>query len=245
MEPLLLASLSPILYLDVDGTLVDNMKRFYAVYLCALETVTDTAHVKGHVVDVRQLSFLEFSLVMRQGKRHVIATRSGVPLKYRTEYYGAVDKFANDPKLLTLDQPLPGTIAAIHRLLSADIEVVIVTGRFTKQVREILNNGYLDLPIYGGDHPKLKTRSNRLQFKCDLLSFARFDRDPLKIRRSYMGGDTELDVLAGKDNEIPTIAFCTGMRSPKFLSSYEPDFLLPSLVDAVNLLLNETQKKLA
>jgi phosphoglycolate phosphatase-like HAD superfamily hydrolase len=233
-----------IVYLDFDGTVITNMKRFYIVYLLALEAVRKKAYAKGEIVELYTLSEMEFAHVMRQGKRDLIAGMSGVTETYLTTYYTEVNERANCQELSNLDEPYPGAMSAIHRLISTGAEIVIVSCRPTIEIKKVLNNSFLELRIYGGDHPELKQLSldDKCEVKSKLLARARSDRDPLNQRESYMVGDHEMDILAAKSEGIPVIALSNGMRSPKFLLSYEPDLLLTSLAEAVDLLLEEVKK---
>ena len=51
-----------------------------------------------------------------------------------------------------------------------------------------------------------------------------------------MIGDTELDIMCGKNGGAKTCAVSYGYRKVEELKSYEPDFLIDDLKEVYNLL---------
>jgi phosphoglycolate phosphatase-like HAD superfamily hydrolase len=51
-----------------------------------------------------------------------------------------------------------------------------------------------------------------------------------------MVGDTEADIRAAQSHNIPAIAVLSGIRDRQTLETYQPDFIVQNLLEAVQLI---------
>ena len=56
--------------------------------------------------------------------------------------------------------------------------------------------------------------------------------------RTFMIGDTEMDILAAKNAGVRSVAVTWGNRTREFLEKYQPDYIVNSPVQLESLLKN-------
>jgi phosphoglycolate phosphatase-like HAD superfamily hydrolase len=232
--------LPTIVFLDFDGTVVDNFQRYYRVYLSALDAIRILALAEGEVIQLIQLGFLQFRSLMREGKKSKIMGLSKVPDRYAPEYRKVVDELANDSKLTLLDMPLAGSIDAIDRLVDSGVEIVLVTCRPSKEVRLICDTYGIKVKAIVGGSPELP--SDPILKKIILLKRAIEIFDPLRRRLIIFSGDTEVDILAAQSEKITILSVFSGMRSASYLRRYNPDGLFLSLTNVVDVILKQADQ---
>jgi phosphoglycolate phosphatase-like HAD superfamily hydrolase len=57
------------------------------------------------------------------------------------------------------------------------------------------------------------------------------------VQACWMIGDTEADILAAQNQQIPMIAVLSGIRDRQQLEQYQPNFIVNNLKEAVDLVL--------
>ncbi|NET54224.1 MAG: HAD family hydrolase, partial [Merismopedia sp. SIO2A8] len=148
----------------------------------------------------------------------------------------------NQPSLLHKDKLQPGVRWALELMNSQGVRLVLVTLRYQSQVKELLHHYRLDhlFKAVWGTQDIAAAYCNSAEGKTTLLAnaWAEDCRRHGTPHDSWMVGDTEADVLAGKSNDISTVALTCGIRSRAYLSQYGPDHICDDLVSVTHSLVN-------
>lgn len=155
----------------------------------------------------------------------------------------------------------PGTIEAIRQINQSEYLAVVATnqsvvarnrttieglGEIHKKMETMLGNegAYLDAihfcphhphKGYLGENPKYKIDCHCRKPKPGMLTDAA-ENFNIDLSASYMIGDSERDIMAGKNAGCTTIGVMTGHGQRQ--SKVEPDFFMANLPDAVDFILN-------
>ena len=220
---------------DFDGPIMDVSERYYQVYQYCLETtrLADQA--------VQQLSRTEFWRCKRaQIPEREIGRRSGLTAEQAQAFARLRRETVHSHPYLVYDRLIPGAIAALERIQAAQIDLAVMTmrhdqeleiaceqhdlGRFFPQNRRYcLNNGYVKQADVK-DKPRLMR-----QALAELPAAA----------TTWMIGDTEADILAAHEYNVPVIAVLSGIRDRERLATHQPTLILPDLKAAVELILQQ------
>ncbi len=163
--------------------------------------------------------------------------------------------FVNEPDDLKL---IPGAVDAIARLNRAGWPVAVITnqggiamgylteetlGRIHDKLERLLADAgaHVDAIFYCAHHqdaklPQYKTDCHCRKPAIGMLEKAR-DRLGIDLTRSVVVGDATTDVLAGQRAGCSTILVRTGFGGQDGKAVAEPDAVVDSLVDAVDLIL--------
>ena len=192
------------------------------------------------------------ALSSRQSRTAVFFDRDGT-LNHEVNHLNAPDQ------LILLD----GVLEAVRRVNRAGIlaigitnQPVLARGAVTVEGMEkiharldsLLGNGgaYLDRIYvcphhpdggFAGEVPELKINCFCRKPEAGLLDLAVRDLN-ISRRDSWMVGDTTADILAGKRAGLRTILVNTGYAGRDFKYNVSPDFIAPTLSDAVDWILD-------
>lgn len=190
-------STKPIAFLDLDGTLVDSMRRQHELLLVAMREY-------GYEEDTEKVSFQVFADMKREGKNtKAIAQSVGVDDPRVLTYWGT---HIEDVSWLEKDTFFEDALPFLYRL-SKTYEVQILTARRNPYVIEWVLNSPLGqyitkvVPVDPKDPIKSKEDYLRTQ--------------PLKD--SFLVGDTEVEYTLGKNLQISAYILNRGFRSKAFL----------------------------
>lgn len=228
-----------VLFCDFDGPIVDVSERYYRTYRLGLTTLqTNHQENYGEPLPLQLLSKNQFWWMKRNRVADTdIAIRSGVPVDLVDTLLHQVQCVVNHPNLLQWDSLQPGTETAIHQLKRAGIRLVLVTLRHPHQVQAFLQahdlSQYID-EIFGAldiDAAHL----NRADQKVALLerAIAAQKSQGYQTFPTCMIGDTEADIIAGRQAGITTVAVTNGIRSHNYLKRYQPTSIASNLLQAV------------
>ena len=228
-----------VMFCDFDGPIVDVSERYYRTYRLGLATLQDS-HQKhcGEMLQFQVLSKNQFWWMKRNRVADAdIAIRSGVPINLIDTLLLQVQRMVNHPHLLEWDTLQPGAEVAIKQLKGMGLRFVLVTLRHPRQVQAFLQSHdlsqYVD-EIFGASDINA-AHLNRAEQKVALLKHA-IDTQKEQGHQTYpscMIGDTEADIIAGKQAGLATVALTNGIRSHDYLKRYQPTSIDSTLLQAV------------
>ncbi len=236
-------------FCDFDGPIVDVSDRYYSTYHQAL---TDTAQFYSGLllprsIDPdfhRQLTVLSKAQFWQMKQNRVpdleIANQSGLGSEEIDFFLQRVMEIVNSANLLRLDQVQPGVAWALNLLRSQGSKLILVTLRDRDEAIDFLaQNGLRQLftGIYGTDNSQAAYQ-NYAETKTRLLERAMHEHQVTRADAdcSWMIGDTEADILAGRAMSMATIALTCGIRSERQLSQLQPTLIKSDLLCAAHYL---------
>lgn len=209
-------SISGIIFLDLDGTLLDTSKRHYNLY-------KDILNGKGLTESV--LNEENFWHMKRTPKKTRDILSESLPDEiiaiFEEEWLQKIEKMS----YLQYDEPFP-EIKGILSYLNKEFDLVLVTLRNnTENLHWELANLGLDSyfkSVINGKGPKKNLVESYLtsnyKGKCLIV------------------GDTEEDIKTGLKLNIPTISVTWGIRSKEFLEQFNPDFCIDDFKEIINII---------
>lgn len=208
--------ISGIIFLDLDGTLLDTSPRHYKLY-------QDILNEKG--VPESKVSPEKFWNMKRAG----IKTRDILPVSFSEEAKVSFEEEwlqkIEKKYYLQYDKLFPGTKNILLNL-NKEFDLVLVTLRNNPEnlhweLSKLGLKSYFK-SIISGKCPKKKLVQDYLMNspneKCIII------------------GDTEEDIKTGLQLEITTISVTCGIRSRAFLENFNPDFCIDSLHEVINII---------
>ena len=204
---------------DLDGTLVKSHKTIYKTTLKALNDL------KIPTVKLDEYLFYE-----RIGLHFEdIFSELNIPVNdfetfinvYKNQYFDFIDESF-------LYQDVNETL---ENLKSQNILTSLLTTKGQEQAEKIINHfelrKYFDLVTGRRNGIAHKPSAEPLLFICSELN--------ITPEETLMVGDTELDILCGKNAGSKTCAVTYGYRTKKALEEQEPDLIIDSITDLINL----------
>jgi phosphoglycolate phosphatase len=232
-------------FCDFDGPVVDVSDRYYLTYQMALAD-TDrfyrefSPQLRGEQQLPSPVLSKDQFWQMKQNRipDRDIASKSGLTDETIDFFMARVVKIVNRPELLQLDKLQPGVTWALNFLKTNGVKLILVTLRDRLEATSILEqHGLRSLftGIYGTDDSRVAYQ-NYAEIKTELLDRAMREHLPATAnpQDSWMVGDTEADILAGRTMGIPTIGLTCGIRSHHQLSELQPTSIEPDLLSAAH-----------
>ncbi|MBI4272968.1 HAD-IA family hydrolase [Candidatus Uhrbacteria bacterium] len=215
-------SRSPALIFDIDGTLLDTEDFIISAFRQVVQNnslaIKSTEYFRSliglHLADIYQKLDPGASPKALEAlcKEHVAFQTQNIGL---TKTYPHVRE----------------TLALLH---SRGVPMGIFTSRRSASVVPTLTHGGIDTfftAIIAGDHTQLgKPHPEGVQKALQVLG--------AHPHHAFMVGDTDLDILAGKNATTKTIAVSWGLRG-KEVYSYGADFVIDSMKDIIPIVLGE------
>lgn len=199
---------------DLDGTLVDSSLTIYKSTIATLDQL--------NII----YSFRKEDLDLRIGKHFVdIFNEFGVDVKdfngfikiYKSVYFD----FINDSVLY------PGVFETIVSLKEKGFRISLLTTKAQDQADLIIDHfglrPYFDFVMGRVDSIPHKPSPEPLLMICENLN--------IPVSDSMMIGDTELDIMCGKNAGSKTCAVSYGYRTIEQLEENQPDFIIDSISD--------------
>jgi phosphoglycolate phosphatase-like HAD superfamily hydrolase len=219
-----------MLFLDLDGTLLDVTRRHYATYVDVLES----PEMRGVPIPPR-----EYWVLRREGKPpEELLKRSRL---FPTKFKPFVERFEErleSPELLLLDQLRPGVETALGKLYTKT-PIVLVTQRrdgeaLASQLAGLSLSRYFVTVLFGAP-PRLRRAdpAARAKHKAELIR-ARYKLPPAQ---SVYVGDTETDVKTARALGFEAYLVEGGHRCREAQIKADPDRLVADLPAALKDLL--------
>ena len=221
---------------DFDGPIMDVSERYYRVYQFCLTEARDTHQT------VNQLTKEEFWRLKRaQVPERQIGILSGLYEDQARQFAQLRRHTVHTLPYLVYDKPTPGAIAALNRIQQAGIDLVVMTMRRVKELDAALEQyklGHFFPPErrYCLSNHYVKTQD--IEDKPLLMKQALQELSP--AAQTWMVGDTEADIAAAKQHDIPAIAVLSGIRNQTQLAQHGPDQIVSDLGEAVERILQQT-----
>ncbi len=204
------------IFIDFDGTLIDNQKRQFSVY----EQVASSLKLK------KRLKAKSYWQIRRQGvsfadlfkNEHLIDDSPRINKKYM--------QLVENRQLLKADRIIKNVRRTL-KAFSGKHNLVLVSLRakknnFRLQLKNLgLRDFFDEINVSGSGRNPIKTKER-------LIKQSLF----YKQKNRYLIGDTEVDILVGKKTRCTVIAVCSGIRSAEFLSKYGPEYLIKDISKA-------------
>lgn len=226
-------------FCDFDGPILDVSDRYYQTYQLALAEVQANCQAEGVSLALQPLDKQQFwSMKQNRVPDLDVALRSGLPESYFEAFRAHVLRIVNQPALLHQDRVQPGVRWALSLLHAQGARLILVTLRCQQQALQILRQEGL-APLFTdirGTNDTNAAYCNQADHKVRLLSDVMVDHGITPSAFTWMIGDTEADVLAGKANAVPTIALTSGIRSATYLNRFQPTRIHTDLLSAAHFL---------
>lgn len=227
-----------VVFCDFDGPIVDVSERYYQTYRKGLLAIEKHAIDQfGRALALNPLSKSQF-WHMKQNRvaDSEIAMRSGLPADLFETFMQQVQRIVNHPSLLDWDCLQPTALSALRHFKSCGVKVVLVTLRHPRQVNTFLAENELTHfvdEIYGAFDINA-AHANRVEQKRSLLSeaIAQQNAQGYITHESWMVGDTEADIIAGRELGLDTAALSCGVRSEGYLQKLNPSKVYGCLMSA-------------
>ncbi len=204
------------IFLDLDGTILDVSERIHRVYKNILKKHNKRFLSKNKYLKLKREK-TPIEEILEKTKAEDIV------LKFKKEW----DKEIEKPSYLDLDK-ISGLNRKTLLFLKKDWKLILVTLRkhpkrlFTQLKKKKIDKIFDKVLISSKE-----SRKPKWKIKSELIKkYDRFDKTC-----SIIIGDTETDILTGKNLGIKTIAVFGngGLRSRSFLKKYKPDILIKNL----------------
>ncbi|MCX7016044.1 MAG: HAD family hydrolase [Candidatus Sumerlaeota bacterium] len=203
-----MSAIPPPMVFDLDGALLDISERFYRVY--------------SDILAERQLPRLPKEVYWGLRRRHV-STRD-IVLRTCGEsvvpwFYEERMRRIEDREYLKYDR-LTGGALEVLQAIHQERPMALVT------LRDHPENLAAQLEWLGIADLFQRIRSGNSFGDWTVKSRLIRDLDLAAPEKSLMVGDTEIDVLAGRDCGLRTCAVTYGIRTAELLRAAQPDFLV-------------------
>ena len=200
----------------MDGTLFDVTDRYVKSY----------EDVLGRKVDGNKIIALR-----REGKSglEIICTITGKAQGEARPIDAIRKKLMNDNSLLHLDELLPGITEALEKLQKSGIRLFALTMRNEQGVvDEFEKHGikkYFE-GIYSNDSPGEAGNPAAIKEKGLLRIIKQKHLNP---STTCIVGDTEAEIIAGRNSDILSVGVLTGLSSRELLAKAKPDAIVDSV----------------
>jgi phosphoglycolate phosphatase len=199
------------IFFDLDGTLIDVSLRNYTVY----SEVTKNFH--GEPLD----RSIYWDLKRKKTKWPELLMLSKLLPTLESTYLASFITKIEDINYLKLDTLFPDSLQTLG-LLSAAHECYLVSLR--RNHRSLLEElSWLQLTPHFTKILSGHSESDGYDVKTQLIQ-KELDGEP-----GMIVGDTEADVVTGKELNLKTVALTSGIRDEQFLAALKPDYLLPTI----------------
>jgi phosphoglycolate phosphatase-like HAD superfamily hydrolase len=209
-----------IFFFDLDGPILDVSEKYYRVYSDILSQNGFKVLPKSEYWNAKRDRISEGIILKRSMAEPFLE-------KYQYERKLLIE---SDPYLI-YDKLQDGAIQTLEKLSKSN-ELVLVTLRtVSEQLHKQL--GYLNLKRFfitvlssaEETTPRWRTKYNLIK------SFL----DKQMSREGILIGDTETDILAGRNLELKTIAVLNGIRSYKILKEANPHYIINSIKEILKI----------
>lgn len=219
-------------FTDFDGPIIDVSERYYQVYKICLEQVRRPGQ------EIKQLAKPEFWQLKRDRVNEVkIGEMSGLDGEQALAFSTLRKKTVHTHPYFGYDALIPGATDALSKLEFAGVDIATMTMRRTSE---------LEFALKQYDLGDFFAKNRRFCLGDDYVKTRDVDDKPLLMSRAlatlapaedtWMVGDTEADIAAAKSHNIKVIAVESGIRSRQQIESFQPDFIVPNLLSAVELI---------
>lgn len=207
-----------ILCSDLDGPIINCEERYYSVYR------DNILELGGHPLSKEEYWQKKCERVSESD----ILGISSVDREHFDAYMEMKISNIEKREYLELDTLQPETHEILSSLKPFFDKLLLITLRrnyenLMDQIKALSLDKHFDHILSGYDEnvPSWKTKSD--------LFFKNIDSCKNDGFNGYFVGDTEVDILAGKDIGLKTVAVLSGIRTEDLLVQYKPDYLVKDM----------------
>jgi phosphoglycolate phosphatase-like HAD superfamily hydrolase len=217
---------------DFDGPIMDLSDRYYHVYQLCLEKVREPSQ------SIRLLTKDEFWTYKRARiSEQKVGIESGLTAAQAEVFKNLRDRTAHQLPYLSLDRVVTGAIAALDRVQSSGVELIVMTLRRTCE----LNAAFTQHDLARFFPPDCRycladdyRKQGDIKAKTQMMAQALAELKPEP--NTWMIGDTETDIIAAQTHGIGVIGVLSGIRDLDRLEQYQPDRIVPDLAAAIEFI---------
>lgn len=204
---------------DLDGTIINSYPTILKCTLRTLEHLQISSPVEEKVF--YGMIGHHFADIFKTLKINVEDIESFIEI-YKTYYFD----YIND------SLPYPGTTSTLNTIKNSGIKISLLTTKAQDQAENILSHfnisNYFNA-IYG--------RRPGMGIKPDADPLLRICRElNVSPAETLMTGDSDLDILCGKNAGARTCAATYGYRTPEILSAENPDFMINDISGILDII---------
>lgn len=217
------------IFTDFDGPIMDVSERYYQVYQYCLEEAKEAEQ------PVNCLSKAEFWRLKRaQVPERQIGAISGLHDDQARRFALLRRETVHNRAYLKFDSPVPYATDALKQIQAFEVDLAVITMRRTHALNFALQKfdlGAFFPPTMRYCLPDVYTKDQDVVEKTRLLEKALAELPT--VSENWIVGDTEADIAAARAHDLPVVAVLSGIRDRDRLSTYDPDFIVDNLKDAV------------
>lgn len=208
------------IFCDLDGTLIDVSARHHKVYADTITEFRGTPIAKEAYWDLKR----------KKTKWPTLLEMSGVSADRETDFLDRFIVRIEDPEYLRIDTIMPGAVEVLDELRTMG-DCYLVTLRRNRQ-NVLWELDHLGLTPHFTEILTGHSETDGYDVKIDLI------KKKLGSDTGVIIGDTEADVVAGKQLGLQTFAVTSGIRDQAFLAELKPDHVVVGVTEVVALLTN-------
>lgn len=213
------------LFFDLDGPILDVSERYFRVYC---ECLKNSPHVPLSKEDYwckKQQKISETDILNRDFNKDSVNT-----------YLAERKKLIEDPVFLKYDK-IWTDLLPTYECLFHKIPAVLVTLRSNPEnLHQQLLNLNIDSWFYRIlSHPNIDQSENRWKIKVELIQKSGLLHN-ISPENCLFIGDTETDIMAGKNLGMETAVVTFGIRTRDILLKYKPDLIFDTQLELSNFL---------
>lgn len=205
-------------FCDLDGTLIDISTRHYKVYSELVNSF------KGNAVDKATY----WDLKRKKTKWIELLPMSSLPATLESDFLSAFISKIEDVSYLEIDKPFEGVFESLDLLKQKHQLYLVSLRRNENNLKQEL--AWLGLQSHFDEVLSGHSENDGYDVKIALI------KERLRGEAGAIIGDTEADIVAGKELGLTTIAVTSGIRDEQFLTELKPDYLVASFAKAATLL---------
>jgi len=205
---------------DLDGTLCESSVTIYKAMVDALALFKvykqiDLEDFKSHIGKHFKDIFEHYEIKIENLEDYIV--------EYKKNYYN----------YLPYTRLYPNVRLVLDNLKSKNKKIALLSTKAQDQCEKILR--YFQIDIY---FDIIKGRTPGKEVKPSPQSLFEIASNlNVSVSQTLIIGDTELDILCGKNAGSLTCAATYGYRSKAFLKAYNPDFTIDSIEEIIKIFL--------
>ncbi|WP_406656586.1 HAD hydrolase-like protein [Methanolobus sp. ZRKC2] len=212
-------------FFDLDGPILDVSEKYYQAYSYSLQELNCTALPKDDYWKFKRLRVPDYEILSKTDSEHLLA-------EYKTRRNELIEK----KEMLAYDCVWT-ELRKTYDSLFNEFPAILVTLRTEP---EMVNWQLRDLNIDTWfksiiSRPSTGISKDRWKIKVDAIKALDLSKS-IDIQECVFVGDTETDIVAGKQLGMKTVGVTFGIRDKKLLSPLKPEILVDNPSDlAVHL----------
>lgn len=203
--------------LDVDGTLLDT---WYFIF----DAVKYTANLHGYkyppeetIKKAQGKSIIEFYQILYPDSDTELLVQTHI------DYQKGI---------INIGKPFPGTIKTLKKIKAGGYSIAVISNRrrdsLLISLKETKLAEFFDLIVAADDVKNPKPHKEHILTALKTLK--------AKAKHSYMVGDLEVDILAGKNARVKTVGVTYGYAGEE-IKKYEPDFIINAIEELPDIII--------